>query len=532
MRVARTCRELGVATAAVYSEADRDALHVRIADEAFSLGTGGPAETYLSIGAIVEVLRYSGADAVHPGYGFLAENAAFARAVADAGAIFVGPPPSAIETMGSKLTAREAAARVGRGGRAGPQRAGQLRGRGPRLRRRGRLPGGDQGFLRGGGRGMKVVAEAADVTEARSVPPGGRPRPSSAAATSTSSATSRPRHVEMQVFADRLGDVVWLGERDCSSQRRHQKLVEESPAPGIADDGARRDGRRGGAVVARLRLRGGGHRRVPLRRWRLLLPRDEHPPASRASRSPSSSPASTSSRCNCASPRANRSASPRTRSSAAATRSNVASTPKTRPADASSRVRDGSPASVSPDGFGVRTDTGYEQGDVVGSEFDNLVAKLVVWGTDREDARRRMIRARSMRRSSRASRRRFRHVALILCHEDFVAARHSTRFVEDRLDFSALAPTLFAERHRRRRRPRAPYGRRRGRRPPLLGAAVRFPRRREHHVPRPRGGVTPEGRPLLRTGRSPSRCRGRSCRCSSRRATGSLPGTSCAFSRR
>ena len=236
VRVARACRDAGIASVAVYATADRDALHVRLADEAFSLDGATPAESYLSIEKLLDVARRSGADAVHPGYGFLAENAGFATAVLEAGLVWIGPPPAAIEALGDKVQARHIAEKVGAplvAGTADPVSGAEEV---VEFAREHGLPIAIKAAYGGGGRGLKVAREMDEVATAyesavrEAVSAFGRGE------CFVEKYLDQPRHVETQCLADTTGHVVVVSTRDCSLQRRHQKLVEEAPAPYLSEE--------------------------------------------------------------------------------------------------------------------------------------------------------------------------------------------------------------------------------------------------------------------------------------------------------
>jgi 3-methylcrotonyl-CoA carboxylase alpha subunit len=232
-RVIRTAKRLGVQTVAVYSEADADALHVAMADEAYCIGPAEARESYLSIDRVLAVAKWSGAQGIHPGYGFLSENAKFAEACAERGFVFIGPPPAAIRAMGSKTAAKAImeTAKVP----VVPGYHGEAQDLTVLARAAGEIgfPVLIKAAAGGGGRGMRVVENAADLEAAIE-----SARREATAAFSDGTLLiekylTRPRHVEVQVFADRLGGAVYLFERDCSVQRRHQKIIEEAPAPGV-----------------------------------------------------------------------------------------------------------------------------------------------------------------------------------------------------------------------------------------------------------------------------------------------------------
>jgi acetyl-CoA carboxylase biotin carboxylase subunit len=235
LRVMRTCRELGIATATVYSDIDRAAPHVRAADEAYPIGAAPPRESYLNIERIIAVAKRAGCDAIHPGYGFLSENAAFADAVAAAGIAFVGPPAGVQRTLGEKTSARRLAAKAGVPVAEGTMQPlkdeGEARATAERIGYPVLLkPAGG-----GGGKGMRVVRSAAELSAAWRASTGEATSAFGAPALLMERLIEHARHVEVQVLADTHGAVVWLGERDCSIQRRHQKLVEETPGPAVDD---------------------------------------------------------------------------------------------------------------------------------------------------------------------------------------------------------------------------------------------------------------------------------------------------------
>jgi acetyl-CoA carboxylase, biotin carboxylase subunit len=238
LRVARTCKEMGIATVAIYSDADRPALHVRSCDEAVRVGPAASRESYLVIDNVIAAAKKTRADAIHPGYGFLSENAAFARACADAGIVFIGPPPSAMEEMGEKTRARRKASDAGVPIVPGMKEP---------------IPGGQEAAAKdyalkvgypvmlkaaagGGGKGMRLVESPKEFDAALATAQREAMSAFGDARVYLEKAVSRPRHVEIQVFADREGSCLWLGERECSVQRRHQKVIEETPSPVVTPE--------------------------------------------------------------------------------------------------------------------------------------------------------------------------------------------------------------------------------------------------------------------------------------------------------
>ena len=283
IRVFRTLRELGIGCVAVYSEADRGAAHVRAADEAYLVGPGPAAESYLRGDVLVETALRAGAEAVHPGYGFLAENAAFARTVEEAGLTWIGPPPAAIELMGSKTAARAAMRAAGVPiipGAVDPVgSAAEVVALGDEVG----YPLIIKAAAGGGGKGMEIVREPGDAERAFDAATRQGEKYFADPTVYVERFVEDPRHVEVQVLADGHGNVIHLGERDCTIQRRHQKLVEESPSPavddalrarigGIAVDAARAAGYRSAGTIEGLLTPG----------RRVLLHGDEHPDPGRA----------------------------------------------------------------------------------------------------------------------------------------------------------------------------------------------------------------------------------------------------------
>src|SRR5438445_1141572 len=234
VRIIRACRELGIATVAVYSERDRDAPHVRRADEAFLIGPGPASESYLVIEKLIEVAERSGAEAVHPGYGFLAENAAFASALEEAGITFIGPPASAIEAMGSKTRARELMAKAGVPIVPGTtEPVATLEDAQKVIEETIGYPVAVKAAGGGGGKGFRVALEESKLKDAFEGAAREGEKFFGDATVYLERYLPDPRHVEVQVLADTHGSVIHLGERDCSLQRRHQKLIEEAPAPAV-----------------------------------------------------------------------------------------------------------------------------------------------------------------------------------------------------------------------------------------------------------------------------------------------------------
>jgi len=439
VRIARACRELGVRTVAVYSEVDRDAMHVRACDEAHLLGPSDPATSYLDIERIVAAVRRSGAQAVHPGYGFLAENAAFARAVAETGAVFIGPSPEAIERMGDKLSARAVA-------RAAdvPVVPGTLE---PTSDPTVAVAFGEEhgypvavkAMFGGGGRGMKVVRDASEMQAALE---------SAAREADVAFGRSecyleryleRPRHVEVQVLGDLDGSVIHLGDRDCSLQRRHQKLIEEAPAPAIDpevraalhDAAVRvsREMRYTNAGTCEFLLDEDGERFYFLEmNTRLQV---EHPVTELVT-----GVDIVHAQLRIASGEGIGFTQDDVRVSGHAIEARInAEDPA-----AGFLPTPGTVTRLEPPlGPGVRLDTGLRSGDVIPREYDSMVAKLVVRAEDRGTACRRLGAALDeLIVEGVATTVPFHRLAV--AHPDFLAVRHATSSVEREWDLASLQP--------------------------------------------------------------------------------------------
>jgi acetyl-CoA/propionyl-CoA/long-chain acyl-CoA carboxylase, biotin carboxylase, biotin carboxyl carrier protein len=391
VRVVRACRDAGIASVAVYADPDRDAPFVRLADEAFALGGATAAHTYLAIDKLIDAARRSGADGVHPGYGFLSENADFAQAVIDAGLIWIGPTPQAIRDLGDKVTARHIAMRAGAPLVPGTSEPVSGAEEVVAFAQEHGLPVAIKAAFGGGGRGMKVARTEEEIPELyesavrEAVAAFGRGE------CFVERYLDKPRHVEAQVLADTLGGVVVVGTRDCSLQRRFQKLVEEAPAPFLSDEQRATIHEAAKAICRKAGYHGAGTVEFLVGQDGLISFLEvntrlqvEHPVSEETSgldlvreqfRIAEGQSLGTTE-------------DPAPRGHSIEFRIN---------GEDAGRGFLPAPGTVTaltlPSGPGVRVDAGVEAGSVIGGQFDSLLAKLIVTGADREQALQRARRA-------------------------------------------------------------------------------------------------------------------------------------------
>jgi acetyl-CoA/propionyl-CoA carboxylase biotin carboxyl carrier protein len=391
VRVIRACRDAGLASVAVYADPDRDALFVRLADEAFALGGNTAAESYLDFEKVIGAAKQAGADGIHPGYGFLSENADFAQAVIDAGIIWIGPSPQSIRDLGDKVTARHIATRAGAPLVPGTSEPVSGADEVIEFTKEHGLPVAIKAAFGGGGRGMKVAREEKDIAELYE----SAVREATAAFGRGECFVERyldkPRHVETQVLADQHGNVIVVGTRDCSLQRRFQKLVEEAPAPFLTDEQRKTLYDSSKAIVKEAGYYGAGTVEFLIGQDGLITFLEvntrlqvEHPVSEETS------------------------GLDLVREQfriAEGLELNVKDDPAPRGHSIEFRINGedagrnflpapGTVTSIAyPSGPGVRVDAGVESGSVIGGQFDSLLAKLIVTGSDRAQALERSRRA-------------------------------------------------------------------------------------------------------------------------------------------
>jgi acetyl-CoA carboxylase biotin carboxylase subunit len=428
VRIIRACREMGMATVAVFSDADREALHVMRADEAYPIGPAPATESYLAIEKLVRVAKSAGADAVHPGYGFLAENAAFAEACAAAGLIFVGPPPAAIRAMGDKTAARRLARDLGVPMVPGTVEAVSGDDAAREAARQIGYPVMVKAALGGGGKGMRLVRGEDELAPALRMARGEAGSAFGDASVYLERAITEPRHIEVQVLADGHGHVIHLGERECSIQRRHQKLVEECPSPFV--DAALRE--RLGGAACRLAAAAGyvnagtveflvdGDRNFYFLEMNTRL-QVEHPVTELVT---GLDIVREQLRIAGGEPLSLRQDDVVWRGHAIECRIN-AEDPFAGWLPSPGLLRGLRPAA----GPWVRDDSGVYEGATVSRFYDTLLAKLIVWGADRAAAIARMARALSEYRVV-GVRTTLPVLERIVAHADFQAGRLSTGFLE------------------------------------------------------------------------------------------------------
>lgn len=428
VRVIRACRELGIRTVAVYSEADRDALHVKMADEAYCIGPKASKESYLNVTSIMSVATKVGADAIHPGYGFLAENADFAEICAACNITFIGPDPEAIVKMGDKSTAKDTMKSAGVPTVPGTE--GLIEDVQDAVRTANEIgyPVMVKATAGGGGRGMRVAVDDEDLEKAIRQAQNEAKTAFGNPGVYLEKFVEGPRHVEIQIMADKHGNAVYLGERDCSIQRRHQKLIEEAPSPALSEELRKEMGEAAVAAAKAVSYHGAGtveflldkHGKFYFMEMNTRI-QVEHPvtelvtgfdlikeqltvaagaPLSFTQEDIKMNGWAIECRINAENPAKNFMPSP-------------------------GRITEYLP----PGGFGVRVDSAAYAGYMIPPYYDSMIAKLIVWGKDREEAIERMKRALDEFVVEGISTTIPFHLK-VLDHEVFVSGHFDTKFLE------------------------------------------------------------------------------------------------------